>query len=78
MRCPVMIHEQNVVPGKANTLLSKIVKKVAISFEGSRKYFRSGKVVWTGCPCHHSAVTSQDPKGCALLALRKIKKRSCF
>ena len=38
MRCPVLIHEQNVVPGKANALLSKIVKKVAISFEGSRKY----------------------------------------
>lgn len=60
MRCPVLIHEQNVVPGKANTLLSKIVKKVAISFEGSRKYFNPAKVVWTGCPCHHSAVPSRS------------------
>src|SRR5476651_1737572 len=39
MRCPVLIHEQNVLPGKANVLISKIVKKVAISFEGSRQYF---------------------------------------
>ncbi len=60
MRCPVLIHEQNVVPGKANTLLSKIVKKVAISFEGSRRYLNPAKVVWTGCPCHHSAIPSKS------------------
>ncbi len=60
MRCPVLIHEQNVVPGRANTLLSKIVKKVAISFEGSRRYLDCAKVVWTGCPCHHSAIPSKS------------------
>ena len=60
-----MIHEQNVIPGKANVLLSKIVKRVAISFEGSRKYLHSAKVVWTGCPCHQSAVV---PKSQALEA----------
>ena len=60
MRCPVLIHEQNVVPGKSNTLLSKIVKKVAISFEGSRPYFDPAKVVWTGCPCHYGAVPSKS------------------
>jgi len=59
MRCPVMIHEQNVLPGKANALLAKLVRKVAISFEGSREYFDQSKVVWTGCPCHHSAVPSK-------------------
>ncbi len=53
---PTMIHEQNVVPGKANILLSKMVKKVAISFEGSRKYFSREKTVWTGCPCHNRVV----------------------
>jgi UDP-N-acetylglucosamine--N-acetylmuramyl-(pentapeptide) pyrophosphoryl-undecaprenol N-acetylglucosamine transferase len=60
MRCPVLIHEQNVVPGKANALLSKLVKKVAISFEGSRQYLDPAKVVWTGCPCHHSAIPSKS------------------
>jgi len=60
MRCPVLIHEQNVIPGKANALLSKIVKKVAISFEGSRQYLDPAKVVWTGCPCHHSAIPSKS------------------
>jgi len=60
MRCPVLIHEQNVLPGKANALLSKIVKKVAISFEGSRKYLDPSKVVWAGCPCNDSAISSKS------------------
>ena len=73
MRCPVLIHEQNVVPGKANALLSKIVKKVAISFEGSRKYLDPAKVVWTGCPCHHSAVPSRS-EGLLAFGLEENKK----
>jgi UDP-N-acetylglucosamine--N-acetylmuramyl-(pentapeptide) pyrophosphoryl-undecaprenol N-acetylglucosamine transferase len=73
MRRPVLIHEQNVVPGKANALLSKIVKKVAISFEGSRKYLDPAKVVWTGCPCHHSAVPSRS-EGLTAFGLEENKK----
>ena len=47
-----MIHEQNVVPGKANIVLARLVKKVAISFKESAKHFNFAKTVWTGCPCH--------------------------
>ncbi len=73
MRCPVLVHEQNVVPGKANALLSKIVKKVAISFEGSRKYLDPHKVVWTGCPCHHSSIPSRK-EGLTAFGLDDNKK----
>ena len=73
MRCPVLIHEQNVLPGKANTLLSKIVKKVAISFEGSRKYLDPAKVVWTGCPCNCSSVPSRL-EGVSAFGLEANKK----
>jgi len=59
MRCPVLIHEQNVVPGKANALLSLLARKVAISFEESRRYFPPDKVVWTGCPCHNGTIPSR-------------------
>ncbi len=51
---PSMIHEQNVVPGKANRLLAKLVKKIAISFPGTRNHFNHNKTVWTGCPCHQN------------------------
>lgn len=50
LRIPTMIHEQNVVPGRANRLLGRFVKKVAVSFGQSQKYFRAGSWVKTGCP----------------------------
>ena len=49
---PTLIHEQNVRPGKANYLLGKMVRKVAVSFEQSKQYFLNGKAVLTGCPSH--------------------------
>lgn len=52
LRYPTVIHEQNVIPGRANALLSKFVKKVAISFQESSAYFDKSKTVLTGCPCH--------------------------
>ena len=47
---PIVIHEQNVIPGKANKFLSILAKKIAISFRKSKSYFNQNKVVWTGCP----------------------------
>ena len=52
LRIPVMLHEQNVIPGKANRLSSLFVKKIAVSFEETRKTFPKHQAVWTGCPCH--------------------------
>jgi len=52
LKYPTLIHEQNVVPGRANALLSKFVKRIAISFGKSIKYFNPQKTVLTGCPCH--------------------------
>lgn len=45
------IHEQNVVPGRANRILAPFVNLVCLSFEESRVYFkRARKVVCTGNP----------------------------
>jgi UDP-N-acetylglucosamine--N-acetylmuramyl-(pentapeptide) pyrophosphoryl-undecaprenol N-acetylglucosamine transferase len=49
-KIPTIIHEQNVIPGKANRILSGIVDKIAVSFAEGRKYFPESKVVLTGCP----------------------------
>jgi UDP-N-acetylglucosamine--N-acetylmuramyl-(pentapeptide) pyrophosphoryl-undecaprenol N-acetylglucosamine transferase len=50
LKIPTLIHEQNVIPGKANRILSKFADKVAVSFRESHDYFKSSKVVFTGCP----------------------------
>ncbi len=52
LNIPTMIHEQNVIPGKANRFLAGLVKKVAISFSETRNYLNPKKTIWTGCPCH--------------------------
>jgi UDP-N-acetylglucosamine--N-acetylmuramyl-(pentapeptide) pyrophosphoryl-undecaprenol N-acetylglucosamine transferase len=52
LRIPTIIHEQNVVPGKANRLLVPFVKKIAISFRQTHIYLRPHNIVYTGCPSH--------------------------
>ena len=47
---PAVIHEQNVVPGRANRLLGRFVRKIAVSFRESRAHWSAGKIVVTGCP----------------------------
>ncbi|MCQ9208284.1 MAG: UDP-N-acetylglucosamine--N-acetylmuramyl-(pentapeptide) pyrophosphoryl-undecaprenol N-acetylglucosamine transferase, partial [Omnitrophica bacterium] len=51
---PVVIHEQNLIPGRANQLLSRIADKITISFEGTTGLFSQrvaqDKIVKTGLP----------------------------
>ena len=52
---PLMIHEQNVVPGKANRVMAGMAKRIAVTFSVSKRYFSASKTVHTGCPCHQNA-----------------------
>ena len=49
-RVPVVMHEANAVPGKAVSFLSRIAKKVGVSFKASEFEFPRGKGVYTGLP----------------------------
>jgi len=48
LRIPILIHEQNALPGVANKWLGKIANKIAVSFESSRHFFPKNKVEVTG------------------------------
>ena len=50
------IHEQNSVPGKANTYLSNYADLIGISFKSSNHYFPKNKVILTGNPCSEDAL----------------------
>lgn len=50
LRIPSITHEQTVVAGHANKLISKFVKKVLISWEKSKVYFPASKTVYAGLP----------------------------
>ncbi len=51
-RIPVLIHEQNLLPGRANRILSRLADRVAVSFKDSARYFprAAGKIVYSGNP----------------------------
>ncbi len=50
-RIPVIIHEQNLVPGRANKILCRLAKRVAVSFKETEEYLGCGtKISFTGNP----------------------------
>ncbi len=59
---PTLVHEQNVIPGKANRLSFRFARRVAITFEDTRPYVPVRDVVRTGCPCNseHSSALKSD------------------
>jgi len=47
---PVVAHEQTAVPGLANRIAARFVRRIALSFPGSEAKFPAGKAVLTGNP----------------------------
>lgn len=57
LRIPIIIHESDAKPGRANLLAAKFATKIAISFESSAKYFPEkarNKIARTGTPIRKS------------------------
>lgn len=54
MRISVYTHEQTIIPGLTNRVIGFFAKKIFISFEESKKYFPSGKIVLSGNPIRSS------------------------
>lgn len=52
LKIKTMIHEQNVIPGRANKLLTKFADRIAISFTQTEEYLKGckKKIVLTGNP----------------------------
>lgn len=50
------IHEQNSIPGKCNSFLSRYATKIGVSFKSSIKYFPPEKTIFTGNPCSENAL----------------------
>lgn len=73
LRYPTVIHEQNVVPGRANKFLSKFVGKIAVTFQETFLYLNPSKTVLTGCPCHAQIKPSTKEQLCAQFQLDPYK-----
>ncbi|MFA6463813.1 MAG: UDP-N-acetylglucosamine--N-acetylmuramyl-(pentapeptide) pyrophosphoryl-undecaprenol N-acetylglucosamine transferase [Candidatus Paceibacterota bacterium] len=54
---PVIIHESDSVPGKANIYASKFAKRIAISYPETADYFDKSKTALTGNPIRQDVIT---------------------
>jgi len=61
LRIPILVHEQNTIPGVTNRLIAKIADRVAVTYEESRKYFPQGKVEVTGNMIREEFCKEQAP-----------------
>ncbi|MFB9325421.1 undecaprenyldiphospho-muramoylpentapeptide beta-N-acetylglucosaminyltransferase [Paenibacillus aurantiacus] len=67
---PILIHEQNAEPGRANAILSRYADVVAVSFKGSADSFkRARRVLATGNPCAADVLRASRVRGYASLGI---------
>ncbi len=70
LKIPTLIHEQNMIPGKANKFISRIATKVAVGFKQSSAYFKQD-VIFTGNPIRQDIEKIDRTMACDSLGLRK-------
>jgi UDP-N-acetylglucosamine--N-acetylmuramyl-(pentapeptide) pyrophosphoryl-undecaprenol N-acetylglucosamine transferase len=51
---PIIIHESDSVPGRANTILGKIADRIAVSYAESADFFNLKKTAWVGQPVRNT------------------------
>ena len=59
-RCPVLVYLPDVRPGLAVRFVSRLARRVAVSFEAAQAYFPPGKTVLTGYPVRPALFSTED------------------
>lgn len=63
LRIPIIIHESDAKPGRANLLAAKFAQKIAISFESAANYFpksAQGRIARTGIPVRKALMRTES------------------
>jgi len=72
-KIPTIIHEQNVVPGQANRVLSVFADRIATSFAESARYLPKQKIILTGCPIRRELLNAYREEAFKKLGLSRDK-----
>ncbi len=73
---PVVLHEANVIPGKANRFLSRWARVFALGFEETRSHVRHPNIVYTGIPLrkpNRENANKKIPAGASELEQRRAE-----
>lgn len=69
LRIPIVIHESDVVPGRANKFATKFARYIGITYPESAKYFPKEKTALIGSPLRKSFYAEPNPTILAKLRL---------
>jgi UDP-N-acetylglucosamine--N-acetylmuramyl-(pentapeptide) pyrophosphoryl-undecaprenol N-acetylglucosamine transferase len=59
-RIPIVIHEQNTLPGRTNYVLARWAKAVLVGFRQTKERFRSKRCYYVGNPVRRAILSSQS------------------
>ncbi|MBU0679063.1 MAG: undecaprenyldiphospho-muramoylpentapeptide beta-N-acetylglucosaminyltransferase [Verrucomicrobia bacterium] len=62
LRIPFVLHEANVVPGKAVRLFARSATAIAASFEETRYYLKCGNLILTGMPMREELIAARGER----------------
>ncbi|MBF0252245.1 MAG: undecaprenyldiphospho-muramoylpentapeptide beta-N-acetylglucosaminyltransferase [Candidatus Omnitrophica bacterium] len=77
LRVPIIVHEQNLVPGRAVNIISMFAKKIALSFPETKNVFNeriAAKTIYTGNPLREYKLYADVKIPLAELGLQSGKK----
>ena len=60
LRIPVVIHEQNILPGITNRILARFVRRIYVSFENTPYTVNPEKIYWTGNPVRQELLAGAE------------------
>lgn len=75
-RIPVIIHDSDAVPGRVTRKSAKFAKKIILSFEGAKKYFKpkqQNKVIVIGNPVRKELLNGNKEEGKKLFNITSSK-----
>lgn len=74
LKCKIVIHEQNSVPGVSNKLVSKYADRICVSLPNTVSYFDQSKTVYTGNPRSEEIISIQaaNKKDFGLIENKKL------
>lgn len=74
-RLPIVLHEQNSVPGRANRLASRVAARVFLGFSSARRFFpRRGHLRLSGNPLREQVVTGSKSRAIRQFRLEEGRK----
>jgi len=59
-RIPIVVQEQNILPGITNRILARFANRIYVSFENTRTHMDPQKIQWTGNPVRREILASAD------------------